>query len=83
MHTALYSAPAMIILIPPSQTQSTEIFRNVQWFWSHLDGAPKAAQETLTRMQLENGSRIISLPGSEKTTRGYSAAKLVVIDEAA
>ncbi len=33
-------------------------------------------------MELGNGSRIISLPGSEKTTRGYSAATLVVMDEA-
>jgi hypothetical protein len=33
-------------------------------------------------MELANGSRIISLPGSEKTVRGYSAATLVVMDEA-
>ncbi len=33
-------------------------------------------------MELANGSQIISLPGSEKTTRGYSAATLVVMDEA-
>jgi hypothetical protein len=33
-------------------------------------------------MELSNGSRIISLPGSEKTTRGYSAATLIVMDEA-
>ena len=33
-------------------------------------------------MELANGPRIISLPGSEKTTRGYSAATLVVMDEA-
>jgi hypothetical protein len=33
-------------------------------------------------MQLDNGSRIISLPGSERTVRGYSAATLVVVDEA-
>ena len=32
---------------------------------------------------LANGSRIIALPGTEKTIRGYAAADLVVIDEAA
>jgi Terminase large subunit, T4likevirus-type, N-terminal len=82
LHTALYQAPALIVLISPSQPQSTELFKKIQGFWSQLDGAPKASQETLTRMQLSNGSRIISLPGSEKTTRGYSAAKLVCMDEA-
>jgi hypothetical protein len=83
LHTALYDAPAMVILISPSQPQSTELFRKVQGFLALLDGAPKCSQETLTRLQLANGSRIVSLPGSEKTTRGYSAAKLVVMDEAA
>jgi hypothetical protein len=82
LHTALYDAPSMVILISPSQPQSTEVFKKVQGNLALLDGAPKCSQETLTRLQLSNGSRIVSLPGSEKTTRGYSAAKLVVMDEA-
>jgi terminase large subunit-like protein len=83
LHVALYDAPAMIILISPSQPQSTELFKKIHGFWSKLDGAPKVEQETLTKMQLANGSRIVPLPGSERTTRGYSAAKIVVMDEAA
>ena len=82
LHEALYAAPAMIILVSPSQPQSTELFKKIHGFWQGLPGAPKANQESLTRMELDNGSRIISLPGSEKTTRGYSAATLVVMDEA-
>jgi hypothetical protein len=31
---------------------------------------------------LENGSRIITLPGSEKTIRGFSGAGLLLVDEA-
>ena len=38
--------------------------------------------ESALRLELENGSRVISLPGSEKTTRGYSKATLIVLDEA-
>ena len=72
----------MIILISPSQQQSQEIYRKVHGYWERLPGAPAADQESLTRMQLSNGSRIISLPGSERTVRGYSAATLIVIDEA-
>lgn len=83
LHEALYQAPAMIVLVSPSQPQSTELFKKIHDFWVRLPGAPEATQETLTRMQLANGSRIISLPGSEKTTRGYSGATLVVMDEAA
>ena len=34
-------------------------------------------------MQLENGSRIISLPGQEASIRGYSNVDLIIEDEAA
>jgi hypothetical protein len=83
LHEALYGAPAMVVVISPSQPQSTELFKKVHGFWQQLSGAPAAEQESLTRMELANGSRIISLPGSEKTVRGYSAASLVIMDEAA
>jgi hypothetical protein len=83
LHAALYEAPAMIILVSPSQPQSTELFKKIHDAWAKLPGAPESRQETLTRMQLANGSRIVSLPGSEKTIRGYSGATVVVVDEAA
>jgi hypothetical protein len=79
----LYAAPAMVIVISPSQPQSTELFKKIHGFWEKLPGAPAAEQESLTRMELANGSRIISLPGSEKTVRGYSGATLIIMDEAA
>jgi hypothetical protein len=83
LHEALYAAPAMIILVSPSQPQSTELFKKIHSAWSQLPGAPRATQESLTRMQLANGSRIVSLPGSERTTRGFSACTLLLMDEAA
>jgi hypothetical protein len=82
LHECLYQAPAMVILVSPSQPQSTELFRKLHHFWSKLPGAPLARQESLTRMELANGSYIVSLPGSERTTRGFSAATLVIMDEA-
>jgi Terminase large subunit, T4likevirus-type, N-terminal len=82
LHEALYASPAMVVVISPSQPQSTELFKKIHGFWQMLPGAPAAEQESLTRMQLANGSRIISLPGSEKTVRGYSGVTLVVMDEA-
>jgi Terminase large subunit, T4likevirus-type, N-terminal len=83
LHAALYEAPAMVIIVAPSMPQSVELFRKLVAFYANLPDAPKSEQETLTRMQLRNGSRIISLPGSEKTVRGYSGATLVIADEAA
>lgn len=83
VHEVLYRSPAMVILVSPSQTQSTELFAKVVAFLAMLPEAPKCNQETLQRLTLANGSRVVSLPGSEKTVRGYSAATLVAIDEAA
>jgi hypothetical protein len=37
--------------------------------WQRLPGRPDAEHETLQRLELENGSRVISLPGNEKTVR--------------
>jgi hypothetical protein len=81
LHASLYKAPCTTILISPSQNQSTELYAKIHQFWSLLPGAPKATQESLTRMTLDNRSRIISLPGSERSARGYTA-DLVVVDEA-
>jgi hypothetical protein len=81
-HEAIYNPSSLSVIVSPSQQQSQELFRKIANFWQVLPNAPKAEQETLTRLSLANGSRIISLPGSEKTVRGYSAASLVVMDEA-
>jgi hypothetical protein len=82
-HEAIYCPASMIVLVSPSQQQSGELFKKVAEFWKQLPGAPEATQESLTRLQLANGSRIVSLPGSERTTRGFSGATLVIMDEAA
>jgi hypothetical protein len=81
-HEALFTAPAMIVLVSPSQQQSGELFKKVAEFCRRMPGAPEAEQESLTRMQLANGSRIVSLPGSERTVRGFSGVSLAVMDEA-
>jgi Terminase large subunit, T4likevirus-type, N-terminal len=81
--TAIFEAPALILLVSPSQRQSAELHRAVMLFHSKLRGAPPLNAESVLRAEFANGSRIIALPGSEKTTRGYAKADLVVLDEAA
>src|SRR5215470_9644876 len=83
LSSAIYSAPSTIVLISPSLRQSVELYRTFHAFWQCLPGRPVAQYETLSRLELENGSRIISLPGSEKTVRGLASVDLIVIDEAA
>jgi hypothetical protein len=66
----------------PSQLQSGELYKKFVSYLQRLPGAPETKNESLTRLELTNGSRCVSLPGSE-TVRGYSGASLVLIDEAA
>ena len=83
LDTAIYQAPALVLLVSPSQRQSAELFRTVMQFHSRLGGAPALNAESVLKAELSNGSRILALPGTERTIRGYAAADLVVIDEAA
>lgn len=78
--------PGLILMLSPTQRQSGELFRDkFVPLWAAL--APhlpvKVLQHSALTMELSNGARIISLPGDEKTIRGYSNAKCLIIDEAA
>lgn len=48
-----------------------------------LTAAEALTQDSVLAMEMANGSRIISLPGKADTIVGYSAASLIIIDEAA
>jgi hypothetical protein len=82
LNAMLYRAPATVVMISPSLRQSTELYRTVHSMYQALPDRPRATYETLTRLELENGSRVISLPGSERTIRGLASVDLIIIDEA-
>ena len=82
VHEALYRSPALVLLLSPSLRQSQELFRKVQNFYSAACRNVPPKQESALRLELANGSRIISLPGTEQNIRGYSDVALLVVDEA-
>jgi hypothetical protein len=82
-HTALYTPESLVLLLSPTQRQSAELFRTVLGIYRAAGQPIPAEAETLLRLELANGSRVLSLPGAERTVRGYSAVRLLVIDEAA
>jgi hypothetical protein len=83
LHTALFRPRSLILLVSPSLRQSSELARKCSDFRARLDPAPALDQNNVLSTAFANGSRIISLPGDEQTTRGYSAPALVLVDEAA
>jgi len=82
IHTAFYQPEGLILLLSPSQRQSQELFRKCLDVYRELDRSVPANAENALSLELENGSRIVSLPGKESTIRGMSGVTLLVIDEA-
>jgi len=83
LHVALYTPQALVLLVSPSLRQSAELFRKVQGFLSALPVRPARVEDNKLSLQLRNGSRIVSLPSTEATIRGFSGASLIIEDEAA
>src|SRR5262249_48605300 len=79
---ALFVPYSKVLLVSRSHRQSTELFRIVIDFHRQI-GAPLKVRCTTEELQLDNHSRIVSLPCREETIRGYSHVSLLVIDEAA
>lgn len=81
-HETVYRPPALVLLVSPSQRQSSELFRKVLDVHRAAGGSVPVEAESALRLELRNGSRIIALPGTESTTRGYSNVRLLIADEA-
>lgn len=81
-YVAVYQPGSLILLVSPSLRQSTELFRKVIAGLYNLDPLPKMIEETKLACELANGSRIVCLPGTEQTVRGFSAPTLIIEDEA-
>ena len=83
LHRAIYRPGSLILCLAPALRQSQELFGKVLGFYRDLGRPVTSAAERKLSLELENGSRIVTLPGTEKTIRGFSGASLLVLDEAA
>jgi hypothetical protein len=83
VHAAVYEPGSLSLLLSPSLRQSQELFRKCLDAYRAVEGDAPAEAESALRLELANGSRIVSLPGKEATIRGYSGVRLLVVDEAA
>jgi hypothetical protein len=81
--TALHQPESLILLVSASLRQSGELFRKVTDAYRQLGEPIPAVEDNSVTLALANGSRIVSLPDSPTTIRGYSGPRLVIVDEAA
>ncbi|HZC04299.1 MAG TPA: terminase family protein, partial [Ktedonobacterales bacterium] len=82
LHVALYEPGALVLMVSPTQRQSGELFRKALGVYRALGRPVDAESESALQLQLENGSRIVALPGKEGSIRSFSGVRLLLIDEA-
>jgi len=79
-----YTAPgSLVLLLSPSGRQSGEFLRKAEEFVRKMGIRVRGDGDNHLSILLPNGSRVVGLPGNEKTGRGFSAVSLMLIDEAA
>ncbi len=83
LHAALYKPGSLTLLVSPSLRQSSELFRKVTDLRALLPAPPDLLEDNRLSLSVKAGGRVVSLPGSEATIRGFSGASLIVEDEAA
>ena len=83
VHRAYSRGESLVLLATPSERQSGEFLRKASRMVMRLGITPRGDGDNAMSLLFPNGSRIVGLPGSEGTVRGFSAVSLLLIDEAA
>ena len=81
LRDALVHPQSDCLVFSPTLRQSMELLRKVRNFYNALGKPVAPVAITKTALELANGSRVISLPDSQEGVVGFSAPRLVVIDE--
>lgn len=83
LHQLLVWPGSLVLLVAPSERQSQELYRKVLAGFRALENPVPTKRCNQDELELTTGSRIVALPGSERTVRSFSGVNLLIIDEAA
>jgi Terminase large subunit, T4likevirus-type, N-terminal len=83
VHQAYHFPESLTLVVSPSARQTGEFIRKAAGFLRKLKIRPKGDGDNEISLELPNRARIVGLPGSEATVRGFSAVSLLLVDEAA
>lgn len=84
LHRAYEKPGCLVLVASPGERQSGEWMRKAREMARPLLGRTRARGDgdNAISLLLPNGSRIVGLPGTDGTVRGFSAVSLLLIDEA-
>lgn len=81
-HSAKYYPNSLSIILAPTEKQATEDILKVKEFIASDPTYPDLKRDSQDELALDNGSRILVIPATEKSARGYSNPRVIVLDEA-
>jgi hypothetical protein len=82
LHEAVTHEESLTIAVSPTARQTGEFVRKAAVFARRLRLRVKGDGDNEMSLAFANGSRIVGLPGTEATVRGFSAVSLLLVDEA-
>ena len=82
VHRAFTRPGSLVLVASPSERQSAEFLRKAAEMLRMLKIKPRGDGDNAISLLFPNGSRIVGLPGTEATVRGFSAVSMILIDEA-
>ena len=82
VHRAMFEPGSLSVAIAPSERQSGEFVRKVRDLCASAGCRTRGDGQNRASAVLDNGSRVVGLPAVERTTRGFSNASLLIVDEA-
>ena len=82
-HTSRFEPNSLSIILTPSEKQSQETMLKVADIMFRDQNYPALVKDSAFEKETIDGSRIVALPGTERSVRGYSGPKRIMVDEAA
>lgn len=74
---------SVTLILAYSLDQAEEDIRNIKKFIAADRYYPPLLRDNGGEIELNNGSRIVAVPATEKAARGYPDADIIIVDEAA
>lgn len=82
-HRARFFPRSVALILGATQTQAVEDMRLVRNFIAVDPAYPQIIRASDEQLELENRSRVIVVPATEVSARGYPDADLIIVDEGA
>jgi len=82
-HLARFFPGSVALITAPTEAQAVEDMRFVRAFMLNDPNYPEIVRSSDRQIELANGSRIIVIPATEVSARGYPNPHKLIVDEAA